>query len=378
MRGFDDPIYVTRPGLPALPDFVAGLREIWDNRWLTNRGPVLRRFEATMRRAMQSPNLNLFTNGALALEIALQGLGLSGEVVTTPFTFVATANAIAQSGLTPVFADIELDHLNIDPDRVEALITPRTSAILAVHIFGLPCQLDRLADIAARHGLALIYDAAHAFGVTVQGRPIATFGDVSMFSFHATKLFHSIEGGALAYRDAALGPVFAALCNHGLEPDGDVLAAGRNGKMSELQALMGELMLETIEPAIAHGQLIEATYRERLAGIPGINMLAGLPVGVQSNHSFAPALVDEVVFGMTAAELKAALLRYNVHVRRYFTPLVSDMTAFRAVRSADPLSNARRIGPQVMALPTYADLAISDVHRICDLLAGIQRIALNG
>ncbi len=372
MVGFDAPIYVTRPVLPRLPDFVAGLPEIWDNRWLTNGGPVLRRFEATLRQVMHAPNLNLFTNGALALEIALQGLGLSGEVITTPFTFVATANAIVQSGLTPVFADIGLDHLTIDPDRVEALITPRTSAILAVHVFGLPCPLERLAAIATRHGLALVYDAAHAFGVTVGGRSIATFGDVSMFSFHATKLFHTVEGGALAFRDAALGPAFDALCNHGLEPDGDVRAAGRNGKMSELQALMGSLMLETIEPAIVAGQRIEAVYRERLADIPGIHMLSPVAPGVRSNHSFVPVLVDEAVFGMTAAGLKATLLRYNVHVRRYFTPLVSDMTAFRRMLSADPLTNARRIGPQVMALPTYADLAIDDVHRICDLISGIQ------
>jgi dTDP-4-amino-4,6-dideoxygalactose transaminase len=275
-------------------------------------------------------------------------------------------------GLTPVFADIMLDDLNIDPDHVEHLITPNTSAILAVHIFGRPCRLQRLADIAARHGLALIYDAAHAFGVTVNGRPISTFGDVSMFSFHATKFFHTIEGGALAYANPALTPVFDALCNHGLEPDGDVLEAGTNAKMSEFQALMGELMIDRVAPAIAHGADIEATYRARLADVPGLQFLPPFGADIRPNHSFMPILVDEHVFGMTSDALKAAMLRHNVHVRRYFTPLISDMQAFRRFAS-DPLPRAQRIGPQVMALPIYADLAIADVHRICDIIVGLSK-----
>ena len=373
MKAFESPIYVTRPALPPLADFTAGLREIWDGRWLTNRGPVLARLEQRLKHAMQSANLNLFTNGAIALTAALQGMGLTGEVVTTPFTFVASTNAIVQCGLTPVFADIEPHHLTIDPDQVEALITPRTSAILAVHVFGLPCRLDQLSRIAARHGLALIYDAAHAFGVTVDGRSIAAFGDASMFSFHATKLFHTIEGGALTFKDAALGPVLDALCNHGLEPGGDVQAAGLNGKMSEVQALMGLLMLDTVQPAIAQGRAIEAAYREGLSAIPGLRPLAPPAPGVGCNHSFMPVLVEESAFGMSSDALKAALLRYNVHVRRYFTPLISDMTAFRGLRAPDPLRQARRVGPEVMALPTYADLAVADVYRICELIGCIQR-----
>jgi dTDP-4-amino-4,6-dideoxygalactose transaminase len=374
MKPFASPIYVTRPSLPPLHTFAAGLQEIWDSRWLTNHGPVLRRFESKLKGFLQAENLSMFTNGALALMVAMQGLRLTGEVITTPFTFVASTNAITQCGMQPIFADIALEDLTLDPDRIEALITPRTSAILAVHVFGIPCQLDRLGAIAARHGLALIYDAAHAFGMTVDGRSIANFGDVSMFSFHATKLYHTIEGGALTFGDQALAPVFDALCNHGLEPDGDVRLAGLNAKMSEVQALMGELMLDTLQASIAHGHRIDAAYRERLKEVPGLSALSEPSSGVRPNYSFFPVLVDEAGFGMSSDELKAALLRYNVHVRRYFTPLISDMTAFRSSASSDPLNNARRIGPQVMALPTYADLAIEDVHRICDLIAGIQRV----
>ncbi len=373
MKPFDRPVYVTRPGLPPLPAFTAGLQEIWDSRWLTNRGPVLNRFETKLKGFLQAENLSIFTNGALALMVALQGLRLTGEVITTPFTFVATTNAITQCGMTPVFADIGLRDLTLDPDRVEAMITPRTSAILAVHVFGIPCQLDRLGAIAARHGLALIYDAAHAIGMTVDGRSIANFGDVTMFSFHATKLFHTIEGGALTFGDKALGPVFDALCNHGLELDGDVRLPGLNAKMSEIQALMGELMLDTLQASIAHGSRIDSAYRERLKAVPGLAVLPEPAAGVRPNYSFFPVLVDDGVFGMSSDALKSALLAYNVHVRRYFTPLISDMTAFRGAASSDPLDNARRIGPQVMALPTYSGLAIEDVHRICDLIAYIQR-----
>ncbi len=374
MKPFDSPIYVTRPTLPPLRTFAAGLQEIWDSRWLTNNGPVLRRFETKMKGFLQADNLSMFTNGALALMVAMQGLRLTGEVITTPFTFVATTNAITQCGMRPIFADIALEDLTLDPDRVEAMITPRTSAILAVHVFGIPCQLERLGAIAAKHGLALIYDAAHAFGMTVDGKSIANFGDVTMFSFHATKLYHTIEGGALTFGDANLGRVFDALCNHGLEPDGDVRLAGLNAKMSDVQALMGELMLDTLQACIAHGRRIDAAYREHLKAVPGLSALPEPAPGIKPNYSFFPVLVDEAEFGMSSDALKAALLNYNVHVRRYFTPLISDMTAFRAALSSDSLANARRIGPQVMALPTYADLAIEDVHRICDLIASIQRV----
>jgi dTDP-4-amino-4,6-dideoxygalactose transaminase len=373
VKPFDKPIYVTRPTLPPIAEFRQGLEEIWDNQWLSNRGPVARRLEKKLAEVLQTKNLSLFTNGTLALEIALQGLRLSGEVVTTPFTFAASTNALTRAGLKPVFADIEPDHFNLDPDRVAAAITPRTTAILAVHVFGIPCRLAALAAIAERCKLLLIYDAAHAFGVTVDGASIAGFGDVSMFSFHATKPFHTGEGGALTFRRTELKDVFDTLANHGLEPGGDVREPGTNGKMTELQALMGELMLERFAPAIAQAGLIEAVYRERLAEVPGIDASAPPPVGVRVNHAFMPALVEPCLFGLSRDALDAALQRYNVFPRKYFHPLVSGMTAYRQDAQRDPLDCARRVSEQVLALPIYAELAIDDVHRICDLIAAIQR-----
>jgi dTDP-4-amino-4,6-dideoxygalactose transaminase len=372
MTPFEQPIYVTRPDLPPLEAYVDGLREIWASRRLTNRGPVLERFAARLGTEFGTGPVSLFANGSLALELGLQALGLSGEIVTTPFTFPATVNAAARLGLRPVFADVEPDRLTLDPEAVEAAITPQTTAILAVHMFGAPCRLEPLARIAARRGLRLVYDAALAFGVTVDGRSIATFGDLTMFSFHATKPFHTVEGGGLAFRDPALVPVLDALVNHGFETDGDVAQPGTNAKMSELHALMGELMLGRLPAAAAHGRAVEQVYRERLGELAGLSFLAAPEPGVASNHAFVPVLVD-AAFGMDRDALQAALARCNVFTRRYFHPLVSDMAAYRGFAGPDPLARARRAAETILALPTYAGLALDDVHRICDLVTAIQR-----
>ena len=369
---FDQPVLVSRPSLPSLEAYSAGLQEIWGNRWMTNGGPVLARFRSKLAVALQVPDVSLFANGALALQIALQGLRLEGEVVTSPFSYVATSNAIAQCGLTPVFADIEPGCFTLDPDRVEAAITPRTSAILAVHVFGMPCQVDRLQAIASRHGLALIYDAAHAFGVTVDGQPVAGFGDVTMFSLHATKLFHSIEGGALAFRDPSFRPVFEQIANHGLGPDGDVELVGLNAKMSEVHALMGDLMLPTVADAMRHGAEIEATYREGLQHLPGLDFARPPRRGVVTNHSFVPLVVHEREFGLSADGLQAELRRFNVFARRYFNPLISSMSAFRDCARADPLTCANQVVHGVLALPTYTGLSMDDVGRICGMVAALH------
>ncbi len=351
-----------------------GLHEIWAGKLLTNGGPVLQRFERHLAAFLQTSNISVFANGALALQVAFQGMRLEGEVITTPFSFVATTNALTQCRLTPVFADIEPSFLTLDPDRVEAMITARTSAILAVHAFGLPCDLGRLQAIADRHGLALIYDAAHAFGTTVGGRSVADFGDVTMFSFHATKVFHSIEGGALIFEDGALRHRFDELRNHGLTSDGDVRYPGLNAKMSELHALMGELMLPAVPAMIAHGAVLEATYRECLSGTGGLSFLAIPPPDVRPNHSFMPVLVREREFGLSADRLQSELGRYNVFARRYFHPLISDMTAFRAyVRASDPLACAKRAVTEVLALPIFTELTVDHVVRICDLVKALQR-----
>jgi dTDP-4-amino-4,6-dideoxygalactose transaminase len=373
MRRFDEPIYVTRPDLPSLDDYREGLEAIWARGWLTNHGPVVRRFEAKLAAVLQTENLSLFNSGASALEIGLQGLGLEGEVITTPFTFAATINAMARLSLRPVFVDVEPERLTLDPERVEAAITPQTTAILAVHMFGAPCQVDRLAEIAQRRGLTLIYDAALAFGVSVGGRPISMFGDLTMFSFHATKPFHTVEGGAATFAKPELKAVLDALCNHGLEPDGDVRMAGANAKMSELHALMGELMLDRFADGVTGRQAIEVIYRDRLGDTPGIRMPPPVEPGGTSNHGFMPVLVEAEAFGMNRDQLFEALQGYNVFTRRYFDPLVSEMSAYRAFRKADPLAVAHRVAAQVLSLPIYVGLALEDVHRICDLVVGLPR-----
>ncbi len=370
---FDQPIYVTRPNLPPIEEVAAGLAEIWGNRWLTNRGPVLERFESRLAALWGLPHVSVMTNGTLALELGMQALGLTGEVITTPFTFAASVNAIARIGLTPVFADIEPDHLTLDPASVEAAITPRTSAILAVHVFGHPCRLEELQAVADRHGLALIYDAAHAFGVTVGGVPVARFGDLSMFSFHATKPFHALEGGGLAYRAPSLRAALERLANHGLDEEGDVAMAGTNAKMTEVQALVGLLMLDRLPGIMERGRVIAETYRARLAGLPGIDCLAPPAPGVAVNHAFAPALVDPSRAGLDRDALRDALMARNVFTRRYFHPSACDMSAFRHLRTVGPLAVARRASAEILALPIYADLALEDVHRICDMVTSICR-----
>jgi dTDP-4-amino-4,6-dideoxygalactose transaminase len=365
---FPTPIYVTRPYLPPLDEFCEGLREIWDNQWLTNNGPVLRRYLQKLEHFVDSPNISLFTNGTLALQIALQGLGLTGEVITTPFTFVATTHALVANGLQPVFVDIQPDYYTLNPEKVEAAITPRTSAILAVHVYGYPCNLQALADIAARHHLRLIYDAAHAFGVQVDGRSIAQYGDVSMFSFHATKLYHSIEGGMLVFADPDLKRTFDDLKNFGFRGETEVVAVGTNAKMNELQALMGELVLERIDRIIAERAAVHDAYVRRLRHVPGLFIPPKLPDSLRGNHAYFPIEVDPAQYGMDRDALAARLREFNVFTRRYFYPLVCDFACYRDIQVRDPLTTARAVASRILTLPIYDGLALDDVERICDMI----------
>ena len=365
---FEKPIYVTRPFLPPLADFCGGLQEIWDNAWLTNNGPVVQRFQKELCRYFDSQNLCLFNNGTLALQIALQGLRLSGEVITTPFTFVATTHALYWNKIRPVFVDIEPEHYTLDPEKVEAAITPWTTAILAVHVYGYPCRLKDLADIARRHNLTLLYDAAHAFGVTVDGKSIGHYGDLSMFSFHATKLFHSIEGGMLMFSDAGLKRVFDYLKNFGFENEVEVVMPGTNAKMNEVQALMGLQVLGHLDGIISRRQQIDALYRSRLKGVPGMRIPAPPAVNVRFNYSYFPVEVDALEFGMTRDELYEALKQYNVFTRRYFHPLVPDFACYRSLAHTDPLATARAVAARILTMPIYDSLAPGDVERICDII----------
>jgi len=369
---FKEPIYVTRPFLPPIEEFAAGLKEIWDNQWLTNNGSVLQRYAKQLSRYLQTDNVCLFNNGTLALQLGLQGMGITGEVITTPFTFVATTHALYWNKLRPVFVDIEPDHYTIDPEKVEAAITPWTSAILAVHVFGYPCKLKELAQIARRHNLKLIYDAAHAFGVAVEGKSIAHYGDMSMFSFHATKVYHSMEGGMLTFQDSGLRQTFDYLKNFGFKSETEVVMPGTNAKMTEMQALMGILVLKHLDEVIEKKRAIEEAYRERLADVPGIRFPPPLPPSVRYNYGYVPVEVDENEFGVSRDQLYSELKKHNIHTRRYFYPLVPDFACYRHVEARDPLSVARSVAERILCLPTYFGLSGDTVEAISGMICNAR------
>lgn len=367
-KPFKEPIYVTQPFMPDFEEFCNGLREIWDNKWLTNNGPVLQRYTKKLVEYLGTDNACLFNNGTLALQIGLQGIGISGEVITTPFTFVATTHALYWNKIRPVFVDIEPDYYTLDPQKVEAAITPWTTAILAVHVYGHPCQLDALEDIARRYNLKLIYDAAHAFGVTINGTSIAHFGDLSMFSFHATKLYHSIEGGLLTFKDSGLKQTFDYLKNFGFKNETEVVMPGTNAKMNEFQALMGEMVLEHLPEIVASRQNIYQKYVELLADTPGIKVPRSLPEGVAYNYGYMPIEIEEKEYGLSRNELYEELKKHNIFARRYFYPLLNDFACYQSVAITDPLTVARNVAERIMTLPIYPNLKSYEVESICQLI----------
>jgi dTDP-4-amino-4,6-dideoxygalactose transaminase len=373
VQPFKQPITVTRPFLPPLEEFSQGLKEIWETHWLTNRGPVLRRYTQQLANYFETDNLCLFNNGTLALQIGLQGMGIAGEVITTPFTFVATTHALWWNKIRPVFVDIEPDFYTLDPDKVEAAITPWTSAILAVHVYGYPCKLNRLADIARRYNLKLLYDAAHAFGVKVGHRSLAHFGDLSMFSFHATKAYHSIEGGMLTFRDPGLKGTFDYLKNFGFKNEVEVVMPGTNAKMNEMQALMGILALRHLNEITEKRRRITAQYRQRLKEVPGIRLTPEPDPEIEYNYAYVPVEVDAKAFGMDRDSLYEGLKQYNIFTRRYFYPLVCDFACYRNVPTRDDLAVARRVSNQILALPIYDALEVSEVDAICDVVIHLHQ-----
>ncbi|MCD6388168.1 MAG: DegT/DnrJ/EryC1/StrS family aminotransferase [Desulfobulbaceae bacterium] len=368
MKKFEKPIYITKPFMPPLEEFTEGLKEIWDNQWLTNSGPLLQRLSGAMSKFLDIENLTLFSNGTLALQIGLQGLGITGEVITTPFSFVATTHALYWNKIRPVFCDIEPDFYTLDPQKVEAAITPWTTAILAVHVFGHPCNLEALADIARRHNLKLIYDAAHAFGVKVGGKSIAQYGDLSMFSFHATKIYHSIEGGMLVFPDPSLRTEVDYLKNFGFKNEVEVVMPGTNAKMNELQALMGLHVLKYLPALIEKRRTLADRYRQRLKAIPGIHLPPQPPAGVDYNYAYFPIEVDEQEYGMSRDQLYENLKKYNVFARRYFYPLICDFACYQNVPVTDPLEVARGVAERILTLPIYFDLELEQVEGICGLI----------
>ena len=368
VKRFNKPIYTTRPFLPSIDEYCEGLREIWDNQWLTNNGPVLNKFQAKLCEYFDTENICLFNNGTLALQIALQGLNISGEVITTPFTFVATTHALFWNNIKPVFVDIEPEFYTLDPQKVEDAITPKTTAILPVHVYGHPCNHDELADIAKRHNLFLIYDAAHAFGVKVNGRSIAHIGDLSMFSFHSTKLFHSIEGGMLIFKNYELKEKFDFLKNFGFKNEVEVVIPGTNAKMNELQALMGINVLKYVPIIINKRKILHNIYRENIKDIPGLYSAKIIPNNIEYNHAYYPIEIDETLACISRDELCEKLKKYNIFTRKYFYPLVSDLNCYKNIVYKNELINAERISKRILTLPIYDSLSASECEHICEII----------
>ena len=374
---FDAPRYVTRPVVPPLEDYTELLRGVWDRRWLTNDGDLHQRLERELEAYLGVRHASLFCNGTLSLLVALQALDLRvGEVITTPFTFPATTNVLHWNRLRPVFCDVDPVTFNLDPERVAAAITSQTRAILAVHVYGQPCDVAALRDLGQKHGIPVVYDAAHAFGVRLDGRPLLEWGDVSSLSFHATKLFTTGEGGALVTADTALDRRIRSLKNFGIADEETVLAPGINAKMSELSAAFGLLRLRDVDSEITARAEVTAAYHRALDGVPGLT-LPPQPANVVLNHSYFPVLVDADAFGLDRDELYTALRLFNVIARKYFYPLTSHYEWDSCYPSADPanLPVAERAARQVLCLPVYGELGAADAQAIADIIVALHRAA---
>jgi dTDP-4-amino-4,6-dideoxygalactose transaminase len=373
-RPFDEPIYVTRPILPPLETYLEHLRVIWSSRQLTNAGPLTRAFEHHLSTYLEASHLLLFNNGTTALMTACKALDLSGEVITTPFTFPATPHALSWNRITPVFADIDPVTMTIDPVAVESLVTDRTTGILGVHIYGLPCAVGMLQAIAEKFALRIVYDAAHALTTRINDQSITKFGDASILSFHATKLFHTAEGGALVTRDPQLREQVDLLRNFGIKDEATVLECGINGKMNELQAALGFCILGLIETERAARRELALVYRDRLGNLPGISSMPMVPNVVLSDQHFVIRIAKSQA-GLSRDVLWEALKRFNVFTRRYFAPLCSEYPHYRSLPSADParLPVAHTVVQEVLCLPFYGALGIDGAHRICDMIEHILR-----
>lgn len=366
-------IYVTQPQLPPLEDFTQLLRQIWDSKVLTNGGPFHQQLEGALCDYLGVKHLALFTNATIALVTALQALRVTGEVITTPYSFVATAHSLIWNGIKPVFVDIDPETLNLDPAKIEAAITPQTTAIMPVHCYGHPCDVKEIQRIADTYGLKVIYDAAHAFAVNVGATSVLSHGDLSVLSFHATKVFNTFEGGAIICPDAKMKQRIDHLKNFGIVDETTVVAAGINGKMNEIQAAFGLLQLKDIDAAIGARHSIDSTYREAFADVPGIKCIVDSGE-TRANFSYFPILVGRD-YQLTRDELYFRLREHGIYARRYFYPLITDFPMYRGLPSAAPsnLPNARKAADQVICLPIYPTLSEEDQRRIINLVVAGAR-----
>lgn len=372
-KSFKDPLYIARPFFPPLEEFKAGLEDIWESQILTNNGPVLQKYHAELSDFLHNRHISLVSNGTLALQLTLQALDIKGEVITTPFTFVATSHALLWNNLKPAFVDIDPNTFNLDPLKVEQSITPDTKAILAVHVYGKPCDIKALEGIAIKHNLKIIYDAAHAFGVKIDGMPISRAGDASIFSFHATKMHHSAEGGLIVTNNEELTNKVNYLRNFGFENETNVAMPGTNAKMNELQALMGSINLQYFESNVRHRKALDTHYRKQLLEIPGV-ITPELPSKeVDYNYSYFPILIDAHSFGKTRDATYELMKEFNLFPRRYFYPLVCDFGCYQHLPRGE-LKVANKVANGVICLPIHTQMSEDDVEHVADIIRYIKSI----
>lgn len=360
-------ILVTRSSMPSMEEYIEEIRSIWDSHWLTNMGEKHKALQAELQKYMGVPAVELLTNGHMALELSLQAMNLQGEVITTPFTFASTTHAIVRNGLEPVFCDIDPETYTMDVTQIERLITDRTCAILPVHVYGNVCNIEEIERIAHKYGLKVLYDAAHTFGETYKGQGIGNFGDASCFSFHATKVFNTIEGGAVCYRDPDMGRRLYELKNFGIHGPEEVDAVGANAKMNEFCAAMGLCNLRHVDEEIAKRRAVVERYREHLEGVDGLRLNVQQPE-VRSNYAYFPVVFDENLFGASRNEVMDALAQNGIGARKYFYPLTNTFECFHGKYDVDATPVALHMAKRVLTLPLYADLSMEDVDRICKIV----------
>lgn len=371
------PIPIIRPYMPAQEDFMKYAQRIWENRWLSNGGPLVTELQERLKERLQVPGVVVFVNGHLALDCALKALGLhDGEAITTPFTYLSTSQALSMNGLRPIFCDIKESDCTIDEEKIESLITDKTKVIVPVHVYGFPCNTQRIQEVADKHSLKVVYDAAHAFGVSVNGEGIGTQGDASMFSFHATKVFHSAEGGAVAFKDLSLKDKLVSAKNFGLVAAEEADSISFNAKMTELCAAMGLANLDILNEQIAKRKILVEQYLSRLSKVDGIKIFHWDRTGVSYNYAYFPVLFDEAALGISRDEVAERLHHdYNVQVRKYFYPLMSDLRCYREHYNSNDTPVARKLSNQVLTLPLFVELECAQVDYICDALEEIIKHA---
>lgn len=366
----DNKIYVTQPAMPPLEEFIPYLEQIWNNKWLTNNGPFHQQFEKKLADYLGVKYLSLFSNGTLALITALQALRITGEVITTPFSFVATTHSLWWNNIKPVFVDIEENCYNLDPAKIEAAITPQTTAIMPVHVYGNPCNVEEIQRIADVYGLRVIYDAAHAFGVKKGGQSVLNWGDLSILSFHATKVYNTIEGGAIVCQDEKTKQRIDLLKNFGFRNEVTVIEPGINAKMNELQAAYGSLQLKYVDGYIVKRKEITSLYKELLTGVAGISFIEDSRSDVEYNYAYFPIRVNTAEYGISRDDLYQKMQEHDIFGRRYFYPLISDFPTYKGMPSAkaDNLPVATQVAKEIICLPIYPHLEESEIRKICDII----------